>query len=297
MAKQLLNFKGVYGEQEQPFWDSAVYIEPIRKRSAIYNFEINEHLHTNLVQIFILKKGGGQLFSEGKQIEMSTPCMIVIPNGVLHGFTWLPNVAGRVVTISLSFYENCLKENQNTLTQFQQLQYFSFENDKNLFDELVYLKDNLEEELKEKKVEKQFIINLLINLLMVKLYRKSIVEQPQVLSHDNRTLSYFNAFQKEISQTIDCTKNVKSYAKSLNITPVHLNRICQVLVQKSALQIIHEKLSIEAKKKLLYTNKTISEISYSLNFKEPSHFSKFFKKMVGISPRKFRQSQNGNFEE
>jgi len=130
-------------------------------------------------------------------------------------------------------------------------------------------------------------------LLMVKLYRKSITGQSQVISNSNKTLNYFNDFQKAIFQSIEQTKTISEYAQLLNITPVHLNRICQSLVQKTALQIVHEKLITEAKKFLLYTDKTISEIAYSLSFKDPSHFSKFFKKMVGVGPRKFRQSQDG----
>jgi len=275
MPKQLLHFKGVYGEQQKPFWDSAIYIEPIRKRSAIYNFE------------------RGSLFSEGKEITIETPCIIIIPNGVLHGFAWQQNITGSVLTFSLPFYESCLEERQIILNQFQQLQYQVFEKNEIAFKEILFIKENLEKELAVHKVEKQYIITLLFKLLMSKLYRQSIAGQHQVIVNDNRTLTYFNAFQKEITQTIDGTKKIQAYAKKLNITTVHLNRICQSLVQKSALQIVHEKLITQAKKHLLYSNKTISEIAYSLNFKDPSHFSKFFKKMVGVSPRSFRKSQDG----
>lgn len=289
MAKQLLNYKGVYGEQEQPFWDTAIHIEPLVKRSKTYDFEIKEHLHTNLIQIFLLKRAKGTLSSEGKQIPIETPCFIVIPNGVLHGFIWEPTIKGSVLTVSLSFYESCLKKHQNALIQFQQLQYMTFEGDDPQFKELVQIKDSLEKEVADQGIDKHAIVQLLFKLLMIKLYRKSMNENTRVISNDNRTLRYFNAFQKEISRTIERTKTTKDYAKALNITPVHLNRICQSLVQKSALQIIHEKLTTEAKNHLLYTDVTIAEVAYALNFKDPSHFSKFFKKMVGVGPRKFRQ--------
>ena len=68
--------------------------------------------------------------------------------------------------------------------------------------------------------------------------------------------------------------------------------ICQTLVQKSALQLVHEYLLIEAKKYLLGTSNSIAEISYFLDFKDPSHFSKFFRKMSGASPREFRRQSS-----
>jgi len=246
-----------------------------------------------LLQIFILEKGGGSLFSEGKEIALETPCIIIIPNGVLHGFVWEQNIGGSVLTLSLPFYESCLEERQIILNQFQQLQYQAFDKKETPFKEILFIKESLEKEITEQKVEKQYIITLLFNLLMSKLYRKNIAGQDQVITNDNRTLTYFNTFQKEIAQTIDSTKKIHEYATKLNITTVHLNRICQSLVQKSALQIVHEKLITQAKKHLLYSTKTISEIAYSLNFKDLSHFSKFFKKMVGVGPRSFRKSQDG----
>jgi len=294
MSRELLHYKGVYGEQEQPFRDAAVHIEPLISRSKVHNFDIEEHLHADLVQIFILEKGGGQLLSEGKKIDVDTPCVIIIPNGVLHGFVWQTDLSGTVITVSLPFYESSLREIPNTLTQFGQLKHFSFLEEEEIFKELLFIAEDLGGEVMNKKPEKQIVIEMLIKLFMVKLYRKSIAGIHKVISNDNRTLNYFNAFQKEILNSIDSTKKISDYAKILNITPVHLNRICRSLVQKTALQIVHEKLITESKKYLLYTNKTVSEIAYSLNFKDPSHFSKFFKKYVNVSPRRFRQSQTNN---
>ncbi|WP_062048342.1 helix-turn-helix domain-containing protein [Bacillus sp. JCM 19034] len=54
--------------------------------------------------------------------------------------------------------------------------------------------------------------------------------------------------------------------------------------------IIREKIE-ESKRLLIYTNTTISEIYTWLNFHDQSHFTKVFKKFVGVTPRKYRQSQ------
>ena len=291
MSRKLLNYPGLYGEQEQPSWETAVYIEPLKKRSEVYNYEINEHLHTDLIQVFILEEGAGLLFSEGRNITQTTPCATIIPSGVLHGFVWQPNVMGQVVTIEVPFFEQCLSDAQHLQVQFRELHHLSFSGNPAAFREILFLTGRLHREITGGEVEKRTAVQLYLKLLMVELFRQSVREQTRAIPTDNRKLTYFNAFQKEISRHVDRSKSIGEYAQTLNITPVHLNRVCRALVKKSALQIVHEKLIAEAKKYLLHSNDTIAEIAYTLHFKDPSHFSKFFKKMVGIGPRKFRQSK------
>jgi AraC family transcriptional activator of pobA len=71
---------------------------------------------------------------------------------------------------------------------------------------------------------------------------------------------------------------------------MHLNRVCKIVVDKSPLQILHELVVAEAKKYLLNTSYSISEISYFLNFNDPAYFTRLFKKNVGVSPSDFRKT-------
>ena len=134
-----------------------------------------------------------------------------------------------------------------------------------------------------------------LSLILITLYRISIQSAANIIQSDNRTLSYFYAFQKLIRQSVSKNRSINHLAKKLNITPVHLNRICRTLVQKSALEIVHDYLTREAKNQLFETSKSITEISYALDFKDPAHFSKFFKRMTGTSPREYRNQQESLF--
>lgn len=75
----------------------------------------------------------------------------------------------------------------------------------------------------------------------------------------------------------------------MNLTTVHLNRLCQAVAQKTTLQVIHEQALIEAKKHLTGTTYKIAEIAYFLGFKDPVHFSNFFRKKEGVTPGVFRR--------
>ncbi len=73
-------------------------------------------------------------------------------------------------------------------------------------------------------------------------------------------------------------------AFELGITPVHLNRICNLATGKSAGQLMDEHLLDEAKKYLKYTSYSVSQVAYLLKFEYPNYFARFFKKHTSISP-------------
>ena len=291
MPQKLLHYKGPYGDHKNPVQNELIDYEPLKIRSAIYNYEITEHLHADLIQIFIITEGGGFLLSEGKKIALQPPCALIIPNNTLHGFVLQSTIQGDVFTFSNMFFEKCLAETKKILLKLNQLQQVSFEEHPSNLKDIGYLRNRLIEELATFQPEKKYAIKLLFQLLLLQLYRIEQHQPAQIIPTENRMLTYFHTFQNLIKQNIHETKTIQHYAKELSISPVHLNRICQSLVQKSALQVVHEYLLIEAKKYLLGTSNSIAEISYFLDFKDPSHFSKFFRKMMGVSPREFRKEK------
>ncbi|HUH46405.1 MAG TPA: helix-turn-helix domain-containing protein [Arenibacter sp.] len=85
------------------------------------------------------------------------------------------------------------------------------------------------------------------------------------------------------------TKYVSDYAQKLNITPNYLTTTVKKLTGKSAKDLIQERLLVESKSLLKFSGLDIAEIAYRLNFQEPTHFARFFKKLSGTTPNKFRQ--------
>ena len=81
---------------------------------------------------------------------------------------------------------------------------------------------------------------------------------------------------------------VKDYADLLNVTPGYLNEVIKDAIGKPAKNYIQNRLVLEAKRMLTFTNKSVKEIGYELGFEDPSHFSKFFKAYTGISFAEFK---------
>ena len=55
--------------------------------------------------------------------------------------------------------------------------------------------------------------------------------------------------------------------------------------------LIKEKLLLEAKRALRYTDTTVKEIAYELGFNDPAYFSRFFTKAAQKTPLQFRKEQ------
>ncbi len=95
-------------------------------------------------------------------------------------------------------------------------------------------------------------------------------------------------FKRLIEQHYKTIRLPKEYADLLYITPNHLNALCQEMVNTTAGELIRQRILLEAKRLLINADLNISEIAYTLNFKDNSYFSRFFRKYEKISPEDFR---------
>ncbi len=81
---------------------------------------------------------------------------------------------------------------------------------------------------------------------------------------------------------------VSEYADLLHLTPKSLSNLFSRYYNKSPLKVITERIILESKRLLDFSDKNINEIAFSVGFEEVSHFSKFFKTQVGLSPKEYR---------
>lgn len=88
---------------------------------------------------------------------------------------------------------------------------------------------------------------------------------------------------------------VKFYAAELNKSPKTLANYFALLSHKTPSELIQDRIVLEAKRLLYYTDMTAKEIAYELGFDEAAHFSRFFRSRSGQSPMHFREAAvNGN---
>lgn len=83
-------------------------------------------------------------------------------------------------------------------------------------------------------------------------------------------------------------RSASDYAEVLNVHTNHLNRAVKAVTGRTTTAHIADRLVSEAVALLKHTKWNIAEISYSLGFEEPAHFSNFFKRQTSVTPGSFR---------
>ena len=83
---------------------------------------------------------------------------------------------------------------------------------------------------------------------------------------------------------------VSDYADLMHKAAKTLSNIFNELGERTPLQIIHDRIVLEAKKLLLYTDKSSKEISFELGFSDPVQFSRLFKNETGLTPGDFKKN-------
>jgi len=106
----------------------------------------------------------------------------------------------------------------------------------------------------------------------------------------SRSRMIFEQFIRLVSEYHTRYRNVGFYADKLCLTPKYLSKLIKTASGKSAPEWIDAYVILEAKNLLKYSDITIKEIVYRLNFPNQSVFYKFFKARTGMTPSEYRAS-------
>lgn len=130
-----------------------------------------------------------------------------------------------------------------------------------------------------------FIISLLYNLKYT--YEQTRTTTPLRLSRREEIFRRFIALVNEHSKQ---ERSVNFYADKLCLTPHYLSTIIREASGQTVMQWINQSVVLEAKVLLKHSDLLIFQISDELNFPNPSFFSKFFKRMTGMTPAEYQKT-------
>ncbi len=118
--------------------------------------------------------------------------------------------------------------------------------------------------------------------------RQSVNEQEAyILSHEQEI---FNSFLKLVNMNASKERNLSFYADCLCVTRNYLSIVISRFSGVTAKKWIERAVIMEAKALLKFSSLSILEIAYQLNFPNDSFFNKYFKRIVGVTPMRYRKS-------
>lgn len=239
------------------------------------------HKHNNYFEILYLSAGSGFHYIDSKQYPIEPPVIFFVRKEQVHHWNFKTEPEGYVALIKKSFVDESLDNDLKTLLSKLSHHSVVFPAEPQVINtifELLYSESSAAREHSRIALEGLLKALLAIIAANVQPYWSNAVVKADT----------YNAFRDLLSRNDKLINSVAHYAALLNTTPQNLNAICRKAAQQSAAEIIGEYIISEAKRLLLYTESTITEVSHVLQFHDVSHFIKYFKRYTGLTPQAFR---------
>ncbi len=239
------------------------------------------HKHNNYFEIIYLSKGSGYHYIDLGKYAVAPPVMYFIRQEQVHYWHLETEPEGYVVIIKKTFIEKSLDNELKSLLSKISSQCCLQLTDRSTIEKLLQI---LVEENKREDDHAFHITEGLLKSLLAKVLQ---VSQP-VINKAEVQQDLYHSLTELVNAANGVKNKVSYYAEKLNTSPQNLNAACRKAVNQPAAELLSGFVLSEAKRLLLYTGNTISEIAFTLEFNDPSHFVKYFKKHVGSTPQSFR---------
>lgn len=245
---------------------------------------------TSFYEMFFFRKVTGHIVLEDTTLNLNGPTTLLLPPSQPRQWRLDSPLEGMVVIFEGEFMETFLKDSYflDRLYYFGNYDappYLSLKKEETVI--IFELLENIKHEIDLLASDSYHLLRAYLYQLLI-LINRSYTDYYQLKGNLYRNSGILK-FRDLLRLHVRNKQTVKEYADLLGINRNRLNHLCQEALGKNALSMIHNELLKSCKIELLTTSKTISEISYELNFSAPSNFVRFFKSLTKISPASYRQ--------
>lgn len=280
----------LYGETRHWPTPDLLHCESIPERSRLHDWRIQPHRHNDLVHLLHLSAGEVGLELEGSHHRGRAPLLIVVPALSIHGFRFSPDTQGHIITLARPLSEALTTRLGEAAAILSRAAPYPLREPQAR--RIARLVEQVDDEYRHPAPGREALLGALCDALVVEASRLSAPAGRHASPRrEDRSLRHLKNYQALIEQQFRQQPSVERFAEQLGMTSAHLNLLCRRLAGRSALQLLHERLLLEAKRQLTYTNMTVGQVADSLGFSEPAYFTRFFKRLTGFSPRDFRRRQ------
>ncbi|MFD2252495.1 AraC-like DNA-binding protein [Pseudochelatococcus lubricantis] len=152
--------------------------------------------------------------------------------------------------------------------------------------DLVHLAEQIHREMHRETRGSQMAVVACLRLLLISFWREGSFD-PATLGRSSE-LHLLQGFRRLVELHFRSRMSVADYAALLGVTYDRLHSICRRSLQRSPLQLVHQRMMREAAIRLERSGETIQEIAHSLGFGDATEFSHFFKRKSRMAPSTFR---------
>ena len=248
------------------------------------------HCH-DYFEIFVFEEGGGYHLVDFEQVPILSRQVHFVTPGQVHQVHRAPDSSGFVLLFSEEFY-HFNRERSDFL--FRLPFFYDKTREPTIvlsppdFEECLQIVDKMLTVFTSKSSQQKSVLQSYLNILLCNFLDSYELQSPVALQK-TPGLALFQQFKIAVEKNYRSIHEVTAYGDMLLASPRQLNAYCKKYAGNSAVEFIHHRLALEAKRLLFYTDANISEIGYELGFEDPAHFSRFVRKCTGRAPSDWRK--------
>lgn len=267
--------------------DDWLHWEPIAVRGEAMDWTIPAHRHEGLHQLQFLSTGQAHMTLDGVPQVLRAPAMLLIAPGCVHGFRYERGSAGQQVTVPTARLQQALADAPVLSALLSRTRVLQGESLAAQAPALQAMCDALAAEFEDAAPGRNEALQAHLVLLVTWLLRRAA---PASADDHRQALrdTLVQRYRALIELHLRRHQPLAFYAAQLRCTPDHLSRHCRALTGQSALDLLHERLLLEARRLLAFTEAPVQAIAADLGFEDPSYFSRFFTRRAGRAPQAWR---------
>lgn len=264
----------LYGEPHRAVADGFVHIELLDDRSRPSEWTIQPHAHADLHHLFFIATGGGSMRAESQTIAFTAPALLIVPATMVHGFAWASESTGYVLTLSQNHLTGVIRDDPDIAHLFAKARVIglSAENVGRVQRDMA----DLMRELSWSAVGHRAAVNAALLGLMVAALRHLDPETSRTAARPRKHAALVARFRERIEQRFRHREPVAAHARALGVSESTLRTACLRASGASPTLMLDQRALLEARRSLLYSNMTVTQIAYAIGFTDPAYFSRFF---------------------
>lgn len=272
-------------------------IEPFEESRLWNPTLLHPHYH-DFFQVSLIR-GEARLMHDFREAEVRGDTLLFLSPGEIHAVKTTDRIAGTVISFTREFFESGPAGSGELLLD---LPYFYATGTSpwlslpaDAANEVARLCGELQEEFDHPRQGAAEVVRALLTILLVKACRW---HAPGIESvPGNRATSLVRHFHLAIERHFREWQSLAPYARELGITVNHLNDVVRETTGQAAGEHVRLRRLLDAKRFLLHSELTVSEIGYRLGFKDPSYFSRFFRRYQDRTPAEFREEIREKYQQ
>lgn len=275
----------LYGETQTGAVTGPVHVETLHVRAHVNAWNILAHRHARLSQVFFFSSGGGTAEIDGVRHTIAAPAILWLPAGCVHGFAFEPGTEGIVITAAGEAVARATEPAPALAAALgRPLLATALSGDTSRW--LDRVTRRLLDESDTRLPAYEAAGHHLLGLILIAIMRAT---EPATGPSEHGAAARFRLFRDLVDAHFRDRWTIPHYARQLGLTPDRLHDICQTLAGRPPIDIVHDRLMVEARRALLYTGMPVAGIAHDLGFEDPAYFSRFFTRRAGMSPAAFRK--------